>query len=81
MRPIDIEIMIHYYTRVVDIDMTPPAYRDSVSSLLARDMLEVHTSDEVKYDISEKGRAYVEALKAIPLPEQVWITPGENCGT
>ena len=67
MSPLQIRIMLHYYTTSGD---TLEAWPESVVELVDIGMLN-YDSDfhvEAHYTITDKGRAYVSKLCSIPIP-------------
>jgi hypothetical protein len=74
MTPLHIEIMLHYYAMGDDFmggDFSAPAVREFVDWLNAKGMIEPSSRDRpvlVAYVITDKGRAYVDYLCAVPLP-------------
>lgn len=79
MTPFEIEIMLHYYYRpryFRDGDFSAPASRSALESFCENGLLrEAPVNAGALYEITERGRVYVEALKSVPLPIQVWIMP------
>lgn len=82
MRPIDIEVLLHYYTRADDFrqgDFTAPAVRELIDSFREKYGLLEHTPEGVggrsAYRLTERGKFYIEALLAVPLPVSKWIIP------
>lgn len=79
MTPLGIDIMLWYATRDGDYDhdnnWRAPAVQDMVNQLRSAGMLDIHLGVECDFEITEGGRMYVEALKAVPLPVQVWVMP------
>jgi hypothetical protein len=77
MSPFDIGVLLHYYAHVDDhprMRDNPPVWRQTVEWMLADDLLMASTDEAVTYQITERGRAYVNALQAVPLPVSKWIT-------
>jgi len=85
MTLLGIEILIHYRCFMTDFrdgDFTAPAVRDAINTF--RDELDLLTSvpeeehdgtmkELPMYRITERGRAFVEALQKLPLPKQIWV--------
>lgn len=78
MTPLRIQIVFHYYCSAVD-------FRDGEFKPFIQDLfylcddihlIEPADGDRV-YRLSDRGRAYVEAVMAMPLPEKVvtWQMP------
>jgi len=84
MTPLHIQIMLHYYARVTPYAEHEPEHRYSpavkeyTQQLIVANMLTSSQSSGV-YVVTEKGRAYVEALKAVkePVSKEIWVQPGE----
>ena len=83
MSPLEIEIMLHYYTtpgqygRDRDGGHCPsdaPAVRDSLMELAKAGLLS-YVKDGNGYQIADRGMAYVEFLKEVPLPIHKWVLP------
>ena len=82
MTPLEIEILLHYYTRAVDYrdgDFTAPAVRQALDSFYELGMLRHATrksdSGPLSYEVTERAEAYIQALCALPLPVQKWVMP------
>jgi hypothetical protein len=82
-----IDMMIHFATTVgpytPEQSRISPAYTKFVKQLLADELIERPTREQREewpgwaYKATDRGRAYVEALKAVQLPvaETRWIVP------
>jgi hypothetical protein len=76
MSPFQIRIVLHYF-------YSPEEFRNDVGTIAesaiheVADMglLEVNSSQEPRWRITDKGRAYVGFLMAVPLPVQTWGMP------
>lgn len=85
MQPIDIEVLLHYYTRADDYrdgDFSAPAVRELIDSFVGElDLLRASTRERkfgqpmATYEITERGKVYIEALMQIELPIQKWVMP------
>lgn len=85
MTPLEIDILFHYYTRAVDYregDFSAPAVRSTIDAF--RDdlsLLECWPDGAMPdgfcttYRLTERGRVFIEALQALPLPVQSWAMP------
>jgi len=85
MTLLEIQTLIHYHCFTTDYrdgDFSAPAMRDVINSF--RDelgLLESVPEEEHKgtmkllpmYRITERGTVFVEALKELPLPKQIWV--------
>ncbi len=71
MTPLQIEIMLHYHCITTDYEQGYyPAQGEAIRAFRASGMLEVNPDpDGTKLRITDKGRAYCEALQAVPIPE------------
>lgn len=88
MTPIQIECLLHYSCRADDWrnGTYPPAGRDALLHLIGEEMLSFHGFEverfadgtiKARYKLTERGRAYVDALQRVPLPEQSWVIPAQ----
>lgn len=79
MCPLEIEILLWYYTRANDYrdgDFSAPAVRETIDRFRGEDGLiaptVAPTNGEQKveraYRLTDRGQAYVNALMALPLP-------------
>ena len=84
MTPLEIEILLHYYTRSNDYrdgDFSFPAVRETLDcfredlNLIEYWPEDDNTRPDQTYRLTERGRIYAEALKAVPLPIQIWVMP------
>lgn len=83
MSPLEIDIVLWYHTRAVDYrdgDFSAPAVRQTIDAFKgALGLLELFpdgerpTGDCRTYRLTERGRAYVTALTALPLPTCQWV--------
>ena len=72
MTPLHIEIMLHYsYTDTPFKNWQAPAQREYIKNLCESRMLK---GALLQYTITDKGRAYVERLLAIPIEEPADIS-------
>lgn len=79
MSPLQIEIVMHYYCCTDDYrgaDFSAPAVRESIDWMRGDGgLLEESNRSTVNYQLTERGRVYVEALQSVPLPIQTWAIP------
>ena len=71
MTPLEIEIVLHYYCRPYDYrdgDFSAPAVREAIDRMVSDEMLEADAPAFRAYQLAARGRAYVDALMALPLP-------------
>ena len=86
MTPLQISIMLHYYTTAWDYrdgDFSAPAVRETIDYFVDEEMLGVAdvAGKEVPYlRITPKGTVFVDALCAVPLPVRQWVIPEHNGG-
>jgi len=73
MTPLEIQIMLHYYYSPNDYNLQPPAVQEAVARFLDKDLLRLGSI--TLYEITERGMAYVEMLKKVPLPICKWVAP------
>ena len=84
MTPLEIEILLWYHCRAADYrdgDFSAPAVRDTIDNF--RDHLGLIENREngrcgdypCTYRLTDRGEAYVGALKAVPLPVKTWVMP------
>lgn len=76
MTPLEIQILLHYYACADDFrggDFSAPAVGEAIAWFTQSDLLEpTHETQDKgpEFCITERGRVYVEALRAVPLPEK-----------
>lgn len=86
MSPLEIEIMLHYYTTPGDYrdgDFSAPAVRQAIDDLVAWEMLVPRRAAfemgrmPSSYDVSKGGVLFIDALKAVPRPQRIvrWVIP------
>lgn len=79
MTPLQIEIMLHYYSCITDYrhgsgyDVSPAAH-ESIDGFIKNEMLRRKLLSPPVYEITLRGKAYVEALMNMSLPEYVHRT-------
>jgi hypothetical protein len=80
LTPLHIRILLHYYYAASQ--WGEESKSDSLQEFqceLCRMELLRHTKKDDVYSITDRGRAHVEALKSLPLPElktvEKWVTP------
>lgn len=79
MTPLQIKMMLHYYTSADPYAKDDPwhASSDAVSlqrTMLVRDGL-LGNACGTDWVVTDRGRAYVEALCNMPLPVKKWVMP------
>jgi len=82
MTPLHIQIMLHYYCNVTPYAEKEPAHRNSSAVMsytdyLVDDNMLRPSQCEGVYVVTEKGRAYIDALKAVaePIAKTIWVQP------
>ncbi len=82
MSPLEIGILLHYHISPVDYrdgDFTAPAVRNAIDEFVSNGMLGPSVGGETQYSaayqITDKGRFYVDALCSVPLPVATWFIP------
>lgn len=80
MTPLQIQMMLHYYAICEPYAADRPAHAGSLAVISQRDqlcnigMLQSEVSDS-GFSVTEKGRAYVEAVCAVQIPVCKWVQP------
>lgn len=80
MTLVEIEVLIHYAYKPCDIEERnyTPAVRNAIEAHCRRGLLrerETIRDNPALYEVTDKGRAYLEALQALPMPVQKWAMP------
>lgn len=79
MSPLEIEIMLHYFSGNADYmdgGWEPGCQIENcINMFVAGGYLVPHTDIDRLYEITEGGKVYVHALMEVPLPTQVWQMP------
>jgi hypothetical protein len=80
MTPFEIEVLLHYYAKAGDYVLPNEklrfAWHDNEHRLISLQLLQTINTHMTKYAITDRGRAYVEGLMQVPLPERsVWTIP------
>jgi hypothetical protein len=84
MTPLQIGLMLHYYTTPRPYAEHEPAHANSGAvceqrlALYHAGMLETHSGAVSGYRVTEKGEAYVKALCAVQVPICKWVQPVSN---
>ncbi len=86
MTPLEIGVLLHYYTtpgdyagvsNVFDYHCPPGPWQECLRKFIDSGLLRETLPDEVstqRLHLAERGRAYVEAIMAVPMPQKVWVT-------
>lgn len=82
LTPLEIEILLHYNCGASDFrggDFSAPAVREAINKFRNDcELIENWTNDACNtaaYRLTKRGQVFVDALCAVPLPVQVWVTP------
>jgi len=81
MTPLKITMMLHYYAIAAPYSehnlahARSSAVHEQRQELLTDGMIFQDDGRESGWGVTEKGRAYVDALLAIPLPVCKWVIP------
>lgn len=82
MTPLQIQMMLHYYARPSPYAAHEPEHASSQAvaqqrlRLLSDELLYVDPTSGAGYALTDRGRAYISALTAMPLPIKKWVMPG-----
>lgn len=79
MTPLEIGMLLHIYARADPLPLRSPVHHETLSQFMGDELITVReTCEEGRhpYDLTERGRCYVEALMNVPLPRQEWVVPG-----
>lgn len=81
MTPLEIEILLHYYTTPGDYrngNFSAPAVPEALTKLTHMDepLLTYDPNKTPRYEITDRGSAYIQALTQVPLPMKAWVLPG-----
>ena len=88
MTPLEIDILLHYYTTPVDYrdgDFSAPAVRKAVDEFVADGLLRPTKQKSggigpLSYETTERAQVFLQALCALPLPELRWVMPTKTTG-
>jgi hypothetical protein len=86
--PHELEILLFYYYSAADYRNGdyPPATKLAIERFLEAGLLThqgfcIERFDDgnlrSRWSVTEKGRAYVEAILSMPFPEQIWVVPAQ----
>jgi hypothetical protein len=91
MTPFEIDVLMHYHCHADDhkcVISPPPIWRTTIDRFIEEDLIELVPEAErtrghltsftsfQTYRLTERGHAYCESLKRVPLPElrREWVT-------
>ncbi len=87
MTPFELDILLHYYGHADDhpvVARNPPIWKETRDAFREKGLLETDTTMEstATYRLTERGKAYIDAMLALPLPVQIWVMPPTDrcCG-
>jgi len=78
MSPLQLEILLHYYSKANDYrdgDFGASSVRSDIEAFKREELLVADPKQDRCYAIGERGRVLVEAVLAVPLPERRWVMP------
>lgn len=93
--PLAIEIALYYWTHPGDYragDFSASAVQQTIDDFVEAGLLTTERSDhhwDARFYTTDGMEAYIEALRSVPLPIQIWVIPndpnadlhsGENSG-
>lgn len=88
MTPYELRVLLHYYAHVDDppqVADNPPVWSETRDRFLSEDLIRTAVGDERRYGASwmltERGRAFCDALQIVPLPDRVWVVRFPNTAT
>jgi len=76
--PCHLEILMHYYVSpTVYPQHDAPAVIEYTQWLVDNGVLESHLDGESGYEVTEKGKAWIDLILATPMPVMKWCDPRE----
>lgn len=76
MTPLQIEMMLHFHLSPVPYPRRSAAAEDALQWFREEGLVQEPASMEKSVSLSNRGRAYVQFLIAMPLPAASWHLPG-----
>lgn len=82
MTPLQIKMMLHYYaiaepySEFDSAHASSPAVVEQRAALVCAELLVPDEESPSLYQVTDRGRAYVEALQQVPMPIKKWVMPG-----
>ena len=75
--PNNLDILLHYHCSSAQHErFDAPAVQEGIAYLVQQGLL-----DRADFPaVTDKGRAYIEHILAVPFPEQAWVMPGSGDG-
>jgi hypothetical protein len=80
MTAYEIGVLLHYYAHAddhPDVERRPPIWERTLAQFINNDvglLTSVVGERNTRYAITPRGRAYVDSLQLVPLPESRWVT-------
>lgn len=83
MTPLELEILLHYYSRAIDYregDFSSSAVEEAICKFINEGMLEDRKADDPKwkYKMTHKGYFFIDYIRNVPLPEMYWRIPTDQ---
>ncbi len=91
MNVVSLEIMLHHFYKPIPFPADTPAVRDAHAMLEAEGLIEetLHSRvgnagsteapiTERSFNVTERGRVFVNALTSVMLPVQAWTIPSKQ---
>jgi len=82
MSPLEIHMLLEIYTyvRLEDTNFAQllPLHEEVMEGFVGADLVrlkEHFSGGEIAWEITDRGKAHVDALCALPYPECQWVTP------
>ena len=77
--PNDLEILIHYF---VSANPHPRETASAVSNAITRyindGIFEINMTHRSGYEVTDKGKAWLKTILAVPYPKKVWVDRDGN---
>lgn len=73
MTPYEIDILLHYHCRAGDYPHDAPILRDTMECFMAQGLIAENPLAEARYEMTDRGHAYCQALQRVGLPESRWV--------
>lgn len=85
MTPFELDILLHYYGHADDHSVmfdNPPIWTATRDAFKAEELLGERpagkSGSDSLYYLTDRGKAYIEAVLAVPLPVSRWVLPAPN---
>lgn len=79
MTPLHLKLLLHYYSIAEPYSMRDhahaiaPATLEYTADLVSHGLIEVNDSAASGYQCTDRGKVFIDALLATPLPVQKWV--------